>query len=359
MRSIHVRVFLILSLFLLQACFPHKIRAGRELYTEKATTVSLSAQPRHQLNVLYTGCGGLVINSDSFSVLVDPFYSNKGLPMFWKRLATDKRQADKVGRIIDSECGGTRQISTVLVAHAHYDHVLDLPYMLATCLKDSRPRIFGNASTRDALANIELPPYRFTVPEVSPVKPFATFPLNEEMTLTVIHSGHAPHARISGQDFRMMGGDTGPKGVRGFNTRAYKAWFWKWREGRNYAFMLNLHKKGMRRPLRVFIQSSSCDPPDGIPGFLQPGDSVDIAFLGVASANYLKDYPTTLLRTIRPRYVVLIHWEDFFRAYHKRPKVVRATKMHVFLDRYKKAMGPRYASVTSMPRQLVNYKFLY
>ena len=66
-----------------------------------------------------------------------------------------------------------------------------------------------------------------------------------------------------------------------------------------------------------------------------------------------------LLDTLRPRYVVLIHWEDFFRAYQKDPKPVRGTRFKIFFKRYQSVMGPDYALRTSMPRQGTLYRFLY
>jgi hypothetical protein len=82
--------------------------------------------------------------------------------------------------------------------------------------------------------------------------------------------------------------------------------------------------------LRIFVQSSSCNPMSGIPPNTLPEHPVDIAFLGVASYQESPDYPMVLLDSLNPKKVVWIHWEDFFRNYKRKPKTVRATKVPAF-----------------------------
>jgi L-ascorbate metabolism protein UlaG (beta-lactamase superfamily) len=359
MKTIYTYLLLVSSIVWLASCFPQKIGVYSNVYTDQDLIVPLGGKTRHELTVLYTGCGGLVINAGGHSVLVDPFYSNRCLKMAYSKLRTDRRQADLVCRRIDQACGGTEAIRSVLIAHSHYDHLLDLPYLLNTRLKSHPPHIIGSASTRNALASLGLPPYRFTAPEFPGSGIAETIPLDTGMRVTVIASEHSPHFRLLGTSVSAMDGCIGPKGVKGFDTSNYKAWCWKWEGGPSYSFLLEIDSRDRPEPLRVFIQSTPCNPPAGIPQLADPSDSVDIAFIGVASTNFVCDYPKQLLQAIRPKYVVLIHWEDFFRKYGKEPKFVRATKPDLFFCRYREVMGADYQRVTSMPKQLVRYKFLY
>ena len=344
---------------LLLGCFPRSIRAYCSLYRECDTSIALSPHPQKELKVLYTGCGGLLIHSGVQSVLIDPFYSYKGLSMVWKKLATDKVQADKIFGRIDAQCGGTSAIGTVLIAHSHYDHLMDLPYVLNTHLKDGQVQIIGSASTRNALAAMQLSPYTFRQPRFPKERCYDEIRLSPQMTVKVIPSGHAAHVKFLGIPIQGMRGSIGAGGIKGFDAPGYKAPFYKWKEGEDYSFLLELEGEGGERPFRIFIQSSSCTPPAGIPDFLGQDEPVDLAFIGVASASNVPDYPVTLLRAIRPRYVVFIHWEDFFRSYDLQPEIVRATNFKKFLRRYEQAMGPAYTSFTTMPRQGTLYRFLY
>jgi hypothetical protein len=57
-----------------------------------------------------------------------------------------------------------------------------------------------------------------------------------------------------------------------------------------------------------------------------------MAFLGVVSYQFSSDYPCSLLQALKPKEVVWIHWEDFFRKYTKEPKTIRGTDVVKFFD---------------------------
>ena len=278
--------------------------------------------------------------------------------MLWTKLATDKTEVNEVFRKIEAQCGGTAAIGNVLIAHSHYDHLMDLPYVLNTHLTGRKVTVVGSSSTRNALAAMHLSPYTFQQPDFGKGRCYDEILLNSRMKLKVIPSGHAPHAKIFGIPFQGMQGDIGPKGVKGFDAPDYQARFGSWKEGEDYSFVIEIERDNNERPFRIFIQSSSCEPSAGIPELAQD-EQIDLAFIGVASANNVPDYPITLLQAIKPHYVVLIHWEDFFRSYELQPKIVRATRFTTFLDRYEKVMGAAYTSFTIMPRQGTLLRFQY
>ena len=48
-------------------------------YQAEDTTINLFDTEEKKLTVQYTGCGGLRISKDGYSVLIDPFFSNQKL----------------------------------------------------------------------------------------------------------------------------------------------------------------------------------------------------------------------------------------------------------------------------------------
>ena len=98
-----------------------------------------------------------------------------------------------------------------------------------------------------------------------------------------------------------------------------------------------LDNKG-KPELRLFVQSSSCKFPYGLPPKkVLDEKSIDVAFLGVASAQNVKAYPQEILKQLSPKKIVLIHWEDFFmNLYRKKIQMsVRATNMRKFMRHLK------------------------
>ena len=105
-----------------------------------------------------------------------------------------------------------------------------------------------------------------------------------------------------------------------------------WLEGNTFSFVVDYVNNQNIIELRLFIQSSSCNPMYGIPPSTLPKHDVDIALLGVASYEASPLYPQVLLDSLNPKKVVWIHWEDFFRKYTKEPKTVRATDVPAFFE---------------------------
>lgn len=359
MRPLHCLIPILCSAIVLVSCFPTGLKRAEDIYCEGRKEIRFQDNGNHSLDLLYTGCGGVLIHSEGASILVDPFYSYAGILQHLQKLKTDKEQTDSVFHRIENVGSGIEDIHHVLLAHSHYDHMMDLPYVLNTFLKNQNPLVIGSSSARNILAGMPLSPYRFQKPVFRNGKTFDAIQLAPGIRLFVICSEHAPHARALGIPIQGMTGPVCQKGIKGFDTNHYASSFLRWKEGTNYSFLLEFRHSDRAKPFRIFIQSSSCAPPNGIPTFLPPGDSVDLALVGVASSQLVVDYPRELLTHLRPRKVILIHWEDFFRAYEKEPKIVRGTSFKTFLTRYQSVMGSDYAHRTSMPRPGTLYRIVY
>jgi L-ascorbate metabolism protein UlaG (beta-lactamase superfamily) len=351
-----LKKLLLILLAVHASCFlPHGTRRYSALLRTADTSISSGANPSQQLKILYTGCGGLLIETDSFSILIDPFYSNKGLPILWGRLKTNKAQADEVARSIEQKCGGMGRVKYVCIAHSHYDHLFDLPYMLNRHLP-ADTKIICSQSSQHLLQHCGFGSRDFFIPRFDHSY-YDSLGLGSSAVLKIIRSEHAPHTRFLFWDVKMMTGEIPPNGVQGFDTTRYQTCYTRWKEGQDFSFLLEL-KTVSAKPFRIFIQSSSCTPPAGLPHFLN-GQTVDLALIGVASTNYTKNYPQELLALIKPKHVILIHWEDFFRAYKKEPKIVRFTRMKEFAKRIRAVEGADYLNKTSMPKQLSCYTIKY
>jgi hypothetical protein len=106
-----------------------------------------------------------------------------------------------------------------------------------------------------------------------------------------------------------------------------------WLEGRTLSFLIDIEDSGQIL-FRMFVQSSSCSFPDGMPPQTLLGKkTVDLAVLGVASYHFSEStYPCNYLDRLKPSNLMFIHWEDFFRSYKKRPRSVIATDVPRFFN---------------------------
>ena len=331
---------------------PEKAKAFKEAYQVNDYGIQLGVNNDTVLKVTYTGCGGLILDYDGEVVMVDPFFSNKKLG----RLAISEVFGAKnlrsdittIENGIDSARvrGQFNNTKAVLIAHSHYDHLLDIPYLESEYFKKTAAQYFCSKSTGLALANIITDDSRFTYlcntlsdqwTEGNWLK------ISDRIKLLPVKSSHAPHfARMS-----FMNGHI-HEPVEGLENAQSSTSLRDWNVGDTYAFLLEFEAKP--KPLRVYIASSSAKPPDGIPNKKWIDQNpVDLAFICYASSGQVADYPVRLLNEIKPKKVVLFHWEDFFDDYDKEEKMVKVTLRGKFRRRIEKA-GYSWDNIT-MPKK--------
>lgn len=271
--------------------------------------------------VRYLGAGGLYVEWRGEALLTGPFFSNPdAVEVSFGRVRT--RRGDVARGLRGLRMG---RVGAILVGHSHYDHLGDVPFVARRFAR--RARIYVNASGIVALGEVDGLKGRIECVEAAPangcpgappegirlrdadgrVLPFRVHP---------IPSNHAPHA---GPIHLMKGATKARKEAEWPRPRRYKGL----REGRPHAFVIDLLDPA--RPdapplFRIHYQDSASDvrpAANGIPPErLRPpasGTGYDLAVTCMASANWVRGYPEGLLKAIRPRHVLVTHYEDFFR----------------------------------------------
>jgi L-ascorbate metabolism protein UlaG (beta-lactamase superfamily) len=294
------------------------------------------------LTVQYTGAGGLVFQKGSSAIMIDPFFSNQrvmriGSSLFGRshsgkrKLSSDPDMIAVGLQRVTNHIGSLENIKTILSAHSHYDHLMDVPAIFEKLRK--RPAVYISKSGYNTCYNVidtthmHVLENHMTTQEVSRPPILVDIP-NGKIHIYPILADHNPHFKyvkfFSGSKTSPVKDFTDPYGRSRAND---------WLEGRVFSFLIDYMDKAGRIQFRIFIQSSSCNPPAGIPpASLLKGRPVDVAFLGLVSFQFSTEYPCALLEAVQPKKVVWIHWEDFFRKYTKKPKTVRGTDVVKFSD---------------------------
>jgi L-ascorbate metabolism protein UlaG (beta-lactamase superfamily) len=213
----------------------------------------------------WLGVAGLEFTADGYSLLIDPFFTRPGklALLSGKRVRPD---AKLIAQHITSA-------DAILVTHAHYDHLLDVPEVM----HQTGARAYGTANTCDVLAlhnisvekverigsgdHLSLGPFEVDVfPAIHTRIPFQRLlngPLEKRLLVR-------PHLPLRLMDYRM---DT----------------------------CLSFH---IRTGDRAFLVGNHPVP-------------ADVLFI----APYNKGRPVDeAVKVINPRQVVLIHWDDFTRS---------------------------------------------
>lgn len=271
----------------------------------QAETLSQPASP--PLTVQFLGAGGIYLHYREQSLLGDPFFSNPPISQ-WIMLRDLKSRPD----VIDAHLPPLDQVQAILVGHGHFDHAMDVPY-IAQKLPAS-VKVYGSDSTRNLLAP-EVPLERLVGLDGKMAQQQAGGEwvyLTPTLRILPIYSEHAPHF---GDTVMVSGNVPHP-----LHERAGDALDWK--AGVNLNYVIDFLELGADSAVttvayRLFYQSSSSSAPIGFPPrwLLEDGVPFDLALVCAANYNHVQDYPQGLLAYIKPREVLLIHWEQFWDDY--------------------------------------------
>jgi len=272
-----------------------------------APVPSVTPGDDRSVHIAYLGTGGYLIREGERAILTAPFFSHPSM----LKVALGKINADheRIDRALYDMKPDLAPVPAILVGHAHYDHLMDIPYIAEKYTPDavvygSRTMFHTLAPTLCECRRVAVNPYaatvkgggRWIVPRKEPTIRF--MPLVSE---------HAPHFL----GLKFFTGDY-KEDLTALPTRAYG-----WKEGQTFAYLIDfLADDGKTVMFRIHFQDSASNPEFGFPPpFENPLDKrrVDLAILCVASFKEVHDYPKAILKALKPRHVLLGHWENFFR----------------------------------------------
>ncbi len=227
------------------------------------------------IRITYLGVNGYQFEAGGHALLVDPYFSRVGFSQaaFNGAVASDQRA-------VAAGLAHLRpRADAVLVTHAHFDHLLDVPEIMR---RTGATLVGGPTAVRIAEATGISPNECVTVRPGS-VRRFGPW---------TVHVLTATHDRIFGST-PFEGTASGPV------TKPVKASDWKL--GEPLAFVVEANGK------RIYVDSG------GTPGHLPAPAvrNVDLAILGVALPDSRRRY-AEIVRQLNPRYVLPSHQDDFF-----------------------------------------------
>ena len=278
------------------------------------------ARADEQVEITYLGVSGFLVRYRGAALLTAPFFTNPpiGAVSPTARLRTWGRQRHRVRpdtllieRLLPREADDA---SMIVVGHAHYDHLLDVPYVAR--MRATHATIVGSPTMRHLLMGD---------PALRRV-PSRVVALSGDTVGTVDHAGRW----ITSDDgrFRVMPlrADHAPTLWTGYryangtidrDRDTLPVWADDWKVGEPLSYVIDVLEPGSARiRLRLYYQDAPSTPPLGFPpASVLAEHGVDVALLCGATASNVRGgaVPDSLLAVLRPRYALVGHWESFFR----------------------------------------------
>jgi L-ascorbate metabolism protein UlaG (beta-lactamase superfamily) len=308
-------------------------KVTRAVYKEEQHTFKYDSLGGSALKITYLGSGGFIFERDSFSLMVDPYFSHQNIfklafskLLFLKTLKTDWQTADKA---LANFKGKT---NSIWVSHAHYDHLMDVPYVYSK-YANKQAKIYTSQSGANNLKHVT---------EVNNVvvldsnnisfgahvgQPF--YLENKRIKISPILAEHAPHLGSC----KFYKGTAKPNKKYNSPLKRTRAEFWK--EGLTFSYVFDFLDENEAVEFRIFLQSSATNAPIGfMPNGLKEDHPVNLAIIASANFDNANNFPCRLIHeNLNPQRLMICHWEDFFRPYSKEiKKSVRATNLKKYLQ---------------------------
>jgi L-ascorbate metabolism protein UlaG (beta-lactamase superfamily) len=255
--------------------------------------------------IRYLGVGALDIHYQGKRLLTDPFYSPQS---FWDIASFTPYTSNKI-HITTALGDANNTVNTVLIGHGHYDHAADVPAITGYLANDAQ--ILSSQSTQFLLAS------KMDASHITGLtkNDFGQWRSVAEGWIRVMAtpSEHAPQA---------LGINLFPHNHEHEVEDAPK-YVWQWSQGTNINWIVDFltAKNGKKVTQRIFVQTSASAFPIGVPD-LKDGIKVDKVFLAAASFDHVDNYPTGLIKQLKPSEIIFIHWENFFKPWFEQPQAL-------------------------------------
>jgi hypothetical protein len=283
--------------------------------------VDLTSPGEDELRLVYLGSGGWIIEHGEDVVLAAPLFSN---PSFLRTglaaIAADTTEIDRHMSRYD-----VRRARAIISGHAHYDHLMDVPRVAAVHAPNAR--IVGSRTAKNTLGNWSGVAHRVDVANDSvgdQERAGGWLKYGPRLRIMPLRSRHAPHF----DGYTLYQGTVDRPLERAPRTAA------EWLDGETFAFLIDFLDNAGEVAFRVYYQDAVVAPPLGFaPEELIAERPVDVAIFVPATFDQVDWHPEAFVENLRPKRVLLGHWEDFFVPVDDPTKAIMLSDIGHFQNR--------------------------
>lgn len=288
------------------------------------------------LQIQFNGVTSFVIRYGDAVVLTDPFVSN---PSFGK-VMFGKIYPDTVAIASHFAQTDLNDTKLVVISHAHYDHLMDLPPLLP---KLPQQTILAGSSTMAHIIAAAKP-----LQQLMPLNTLAgtdstlgqwIYSTDSSVRMMPFVSSHPPHIL----------GITLYPGPYTQNLEQIPVKGKNWKQGLPLSFIIDFMEEG--KPVyRIFSQSSSAHGRKGLfPKTMLQEKAIDVVLVSQAVKGRETDYSALVMSHCEAPIVFCTHWENFFRARHKPLKTVPKAKVVSNMQYLQRIKAPNTVLVLPKP----------
>jgi len=329
-KSIHYLLLLSLITISISSCTkPIPVRHGNVINISKESINKVEGN----LAIHWFGTSNYLISLGNNSIMTDPFVSHQKLlsVISGSSIRSNNEYIKNYYKDVDVP-------DAIFIGHSHYDHLMDtVPYLDSK--KDDKNRcnvpIYGSLTTKYILhgyprdCNCENRNYQEDenwslnfkkVIRMADWKKIERVQCNNKnnnynpkIQYKAYVADHAPHVRLGPSDIKLFQGHIyEPLKVPPNNAYDYK-------EGYTYFYMFNIiNDNDTDVSYKIGLAGAATDIEDydlkrlGACNSENKDNCLDVLILCVSGWKYKKEYPKGLIDKLKPRYIILSHFDNIF-----------------------------------------------
>lgn len=306
--------------------------------------VDLASPGQEALTLTYLGTGGWILEHGDDIVLAAPLFSNPGFVRTGLApISSDTAEVDRQMARYDVHAA-----RVILVGHAHYDHLMDVPRVAMRHAPSAR--VLGSRTVANTLGTWSGLAGRVdlvdSVGAGDQERVGRWLSYGPGVRVMPLRSHHAPHF-----DGYTLYAGTVERPLSSPPRRADE-----WLDGPTYAYLVDFMDGRGEVAFRVYYQDAVAAPPFGFaPEALIAARPVDVAILVPATFDQVDWHPEAFVENLHPRRVLLGHWEDFFTPVDEPTRSVMLSDIGHFEDRLQRVFEgewwrPEIGTVFRFPR---------
>lgn len=293
-------------------------------------TVAVAPPGSPAVRLTYLGVGGWIFERGDAQVLTAPLFSNPSfLGAGLRGVASDSAAVDRGMGPYD-----VREALAILVGHGHYDHLMDVPRVARA--HAPRARILGSRTTANLLgrwAGVEDRVWVVADSAGDAGQAGRWIHLRHDVRVMPLRSTHAPH----------FDGYTLYRGTTSEPLEAAPRWATEWVDGETLSYLVDFLDPDGSVAFRIYYQDAVSPPPAGMAAQEVVGPRrTDVAILVPATFDQVDWHPEAFVENLRPRWVLLGHWENFFVPPAPPSRSMSTTDMAHFEGRLRRVHSGRF-----------------
>lgn len=286
--------------------------------------------------IRYYGTACFTIQRGEDALLTDPFVSNpNAAETLFSTIRTDEGYVE---RYINPAT--LKKVRMTVSGHAHYDHLMDYPYLCKYIPEDSP--LIANRTAQHILSW-----YKLKQPTIVANDSLGSdtnrgvwyYSADSSMRVMAFKSQHPPH--FAGINFMNKRYTEDVKSEPKLST--------DWQEGKTMAFMADWFENDTIA-YRIFFSSSLAKAPFSLfPKSMLEEHPIDDLFISAILVSDFSQAPKPLIDLAKPKRVFLMHWENFFRSKEKDVKAMKSKEFEQLVNDLKNTYGSSIEIIQTIP----------